>query len=124
MSLSIKLNSYLAIILAIGLMLGEVIRSWGKIRNVFSILDDFIFGFVLIFGAILTLKKVKLGYPILIAGWASCFGMTYGSFFNKIINLKADFQSNINNDFLTFLVGLAFITSIIGLIWSISLYKK
>ena len=104
-------------------MIGEIVRSFGKDRNLLFIMDDFIFGGILLFGGVLTLKRKKLGLPILIAGWASCFGMTYGSFFSKIIEPK-NLNSNINNDFLIFLIGLAFVSSIIGLIWSINLNKK
>ena len=118
-----KLNAYLAIILALGLMIGESIRSWGKGRNFLFIIDDFIFSGILLIGAVLFLNKNRLGLPILIAGWASCLGMTYGSFFNKITN-SYDFKSNIDNNILTFLIGLAFLCSIIGLFWSIMLFHK
>ncbi len=118
-----KLNAYLGILLAVGLMIGESIRSWGKNRNWFFIIDDFIFGAILLIGAILVLKKHSLRFPILFSGWASCFGMTYGSFFSKLTN-SYEFESNIDNNILTFLVGLAFIGSFVGLIWSIILFSN
>ena len=118
-----KLNAFLGIILALGLMIGEIIRSWGKNRHWLFIIDDFIFGGILLLGAALVLKKHQLKFPILISGWASCSGMTYGSFFSKLTN-SYEFKSNINNHFLTFLVGIAFLVSFLGLIWCIVLFYK
>lgn len=118
-----KGNAFLAIILGIGLIIGETIRSFGQQRNWFFIIDDFIFGFLLIFGGILVLKKKRLSLLILISGWSASLGMTYGSFFSKL-NEKNNLKSNIDDSFLIFLVGLAFVTSIFGLIWVIYISSK
>ena len=52
-----RLNSYLAIILALGLIIGETIRRYGEWGFGARWIDDYIMGLFLIFPANLVLKK-------------------------------------------------------------------
>ena len=119
-----RLNSYLAILLALGLIIGETIRRYGEWGFWARWIDDYIMGLLLIIPAILVFKNKNFGEKLLIAGWSLTVGMTYGSFFSKISPNAKEFQTNIEANSLIFLIGLAFITSIIGLIWILLLESK
>ena len=64
------------------------------------------------------------GEKLLIAGWGVNVGMLYGSFFSKIGPDTKEFQTNIEPTILVGLIGLAFVTAIIGLIWLIIIGNK
>jgi len=119
-----KLNSYLAILLALGLIIGETIRRYGEWGFWARWIDDYIMGLLLIIPAILVLKNKNFGKKLLIAGWSLTIGITYGSFFSKISPNAKEFQTNIEANSLILLIGLAFITSTIGLIWILLLESK
>jgi uncharacterized PurR-regulated membrane protein YhhQ (DUF165 family) len=114
----------LAIILGLGLIIGETIRRYGEWGFWARWLDDYIMGLLLIISAILVLLNKNFGKKLLIAGWSLTVGMTYYSFFSKISPNAKEFQTNIEANSLIFLVGLAFLTSIIGLIWVLMLENK
>ena len=116
-----RLNSYLAILLALGLIIGETIRRYGEWGFWARWIDDYIMGLLLIIPAILVFKNKNFGEKLLIAGWSLTVGMTYGSFFSKISPNAKEFQTNIEANSLIFLIGLAFI---IGLIWILLLESK
>ena len=119
-----RLNSYLAILLALGLIIGETIRRYGEWGFWARWIDDYIMGLLLIIPAILVFKNKNFGEKLLIAGWSLTVGMPNGSFFSKISPNAKEFQTNIEANSLIFLIGLAFITSIIGLIWILLLESK
>lgn len=122
--LQYKFNSYLAIILAIGLISGETIRRYGEWGHWARWMDDYLMGLFLIIPAVLILKKIEFGKKLLIAGWGINIGMLYGSFFSKIDPNSEQFQSNIQSEFLIALIGLALLVSLTGLIWILILEKK
>jgi len=119
-----KLNSYLAIILALGLIIGETIRRFGEWGYWARWMDDYLMGLFLIIPGVMILKKIDFGKKILIAGWGINVGMLYGSFFSKVAPNSVEFQSNIQSDFLILLIGLGLLTSITGLLWILILEKK
>ena len=101
--------------LALSLMIGELIRSWGAGRPIMFVLDDFFMGGLLLAGAILMASPTRLRWGIFVAGWASCAGMLYGSFFGKVFAPETSNSGNFDLGFLTAIIGLAFMVSLIGL---------
>jgi len=105
--------------LALSLMIGEAIRSWGVGRPIMFVLDDFFMGGLLLLGAWLMARPTPLRSHILVAGWVSCAGMLYGSFFGKVFDPAGANSGNFDLGLLTALIGLAFVTALIGLVWSL-----
>jgi len=123
-NLQYNINAILAILVGLGLIIGETIRRYGAWGFWARWMDDYIMGGLLIVPAVLILKKVGFGKRLLIAGWGAAFGMTFLSFFGKISPTARKFETNIDADLLVFLIGLAFATSLIGLIWLLLLERK
>lgn len=105
--------------LALSLMIGELIRSWGVGRPIMFVLDDFFMGGLLLVGAMLMAKPSRVRWGVFVAGWGGCAGMLYGSFFGKVFAPASTNAGNIELGLLTGLVGVAFLVSIIGLIGTI-----
>ena len=107
-------------LLGSSLMIGETIRSWGQGRNLLFVLDDFAIGIPLVVTAWLMGQPTAARTRAFAAAFAATAGMLYGSFFGKVVRLvegaSGDFSSNIDGQFLTFLIGLAFFSSLAGLI--------
>jgi len=112
----------LAVGLSLSLMIGEVIRSWGAGRPIMFVLDDFFMGGLLLIGAIVMAKPSRIRWGVFVAGWASCAGMLYGSFFGKVFAPSSANSGNFDLGLLTALIGMAFLGSLIGLtgalLWS------
>ena len=101
--------------LALSLMIGELIRSWGVGRPILFVLDDFFMGGLLLLGAILMARPSRLRWGVFVAGWASCAGMLYGSFFGKVFDPAGSNSGNFDLGLLTALIGIAFAVSLAGL---------
>jgi len=108
-----------AILLGSSLMIGETIRSWGQGRNLLFVLDDFLIGIPLVVTAILMGHPTMARYCAFSASFAASAGMLYGSFFGKLVDLSRPASSNIEIGLLTALIGLAFVSSLAGLIASV-----
>ena len=106
------------------LMIGESIRSWGQDRNLLFVLDDFLIGVPLLVTAILMREPTMARWCAFSASYAATAGMLYGSFFGKLVDLSRPVSSNIEIRLLTALIGLAFLSSLIGLIASIHLSSR
>ena len=104
------------ILLALALMIGEVWRSWGAERPFVFVVDDFVFGVPLLIAALLAKRPTARGKPFLAAAWAGNVGMLYGSFFTKVVDPAATNAGNWNADVLTWLIGLAFGVSLLGVL--------
>lgn len=114
--MKLGLLRFLGFGLSLSLMIGEVIRSWGVGRPIMFVLDDFFMGGLLLAGTILMAAPSRLRWGVFIAGWASCAGMLYGSFFGKVFDPASANSGNFNLGLLTGLIGLAFAVSLAGLI--------
>ncbi len=101
-------------------MIGEAIRSWGVGRPIMFVLDDFFMGGLLFVGALLIAKPNRLRWGVFIAGWASCAGMLYGSFFGKVFDPASANSGNLDLGLLTWLIGLAFVVSLVGLLFTLT----
>ncbi|MEL7032847.1 MAG: hypothetical protein AAGL97_12175 [Pseudomonadota bacterium] len=110
-----------AVLLALSLMIGELWRSWGAGREFVFVIDDQIMGAMLIVSAYLLKEQTVRRRAFFSAAWAFNVGMLYGSFFNKIISPENTNAGNWNFGILTALIGVAFLSAIIGMIASILL---
>ena len=108
-----------AILLGASLMIGETIRSWGQGRNPLFVVDDFLIGVPLVATAILMGKPSPARHCAFSASFAATAGMLYGSFFGKLVDLSSPASSNIGIELLTGLIGLAFVSSLVGLVASV-----
>lgn len=97
------------------LMLGESIRSWGQSRSFWFVADDFFVGIPLVAAALLMARPTVARFAALAAAFAANAGMTYSSFFSKVVAPTQDMASNIEAGLLTWLIGLSFVSSLLGL---------
>ena len=105
-------------------MIGELVRSWGQGRNIIFVLDDFFIGVPLLLTAYFMGKPSFARHCAFSAAFAATAGMLYGSFFGKLIDLASPASSNIEIKLLTTLIGMAFVSSLLGLIASIYLANE
>lgn len=108
-----------AALLGSSLMIGETVRSWGQGRNLLFVLDDFVIGVPLLVTAILMANPTPARWCAFSASFAATAGMLYGSFFGKLVDLSKSASSNIEIHLLTALIGLAFVSSLVGLFASL-----
>jgi hypothetical protein len=109
-----------AVLLALSLIVGESIRTFGQGRPFVFWFDDFLLGGFLILGAALFSDDTPRRRAAFAAAWGATAGMLYGSFFAKLFpGPGSSMQSNIPDDVLTILVGLAFATSLAGLVMTL-----
>lgn len=120
----IKTLRILAFTLGTSLIIGELWRSWGAGRPFVFVIDDVIIGGFLIVGAWRFSKDTLKRRAMLAAGWGMNFGMLYVSFFSKVITPETTNAGNWNMGILTLLLGIAFATSIFGLIATLLLPNK
>ena len=113
--MSLGLLRFLGAGLALSLMIGEAIRSWGVGRPVMFVLDDFFMGGLLLAGAIAMAQPTRTRWAVFVAGWGTCAGMLYGSFFGKVFAPGTANAGNLDLGLLTALIGLAFAVSLVGL---------
>ncbi|HEY8121584.1 MAG TPA: hypothetical protein VII78_09720 [Myxococcota bacterium] len=107
------------------LVLGETLRSWGQGRPLAFVLDDFLIGGFVI-GAALAFRADDLRRrAALAAAWGANAGGLYSSFFGKLFaEPGAEFHTNIPAGLLTALIGLAFATSLFGMIATIAMSPR
>lgn len=113
-----------AVVLAASLMGGEIWRSWGLQRPLVFVLDDMVLGLFLITTAWAVRVPSLRRRAAFSAAWAFASGMLYPSFFDKIVHPADAETGNWSLGVLTVLVGLAFATSLFGLVVSIALPPK
>ena len=115
----------IAVVLALSLMTGEAIRSWGQDRPLVFVIDDFLIGTFLIAGALAFAKDTPPRRATFAAAWGVAAGMLYPSFFGKVFpDAGANFHTNINADVLTILIGIAFATAVIAMFATIALPNR
>lgn len=117
-----RLLRVLALLLGSLLAVGETIRSWGQGRPLAFVVDDYLIGGGVILAALCFRAESLRRRAAFAAAWAANAGMLYGSFFGKLFaEPSAEFRSNIPDGLLTGLIGLAFATSLFGMIATIAL---
>lgn len=110
-----------AVLLALSLMIGECWRSWGVGRPIMFVLDDQLMGGFLIVAAWAVKDQTIRTRTAFSAAWGVVAGMLYGSFFGKIFEPATAQAGNWDLGILTWLIGVAFLTSLIGLWFSMTL---
>ena len=108
-----------AILLALSLIIGEAYRSWGAGRPVMFWMDDMMMGAMLIAAAILVRTDTLRRRAFFAAAWGVNAGMLYPSFFGKLLTPEEANPGNFDLGLLTALVGLAFVSALIGMVFTI-----
>lgn len=108
-----------AVLLALSLMIGEAIRSWGVGRPVMFWMDDMLMGGMLLVAAWLMARPSPVRHALFAAAWGVNAGMLYGSFFGKVFAPENSNAGNFDLGLLTALIGVAFVTAIAGMIATI-----
>ena len=116
-----KAFRYFTIALGLVNMLGEFYRSVGDGRHIMFVLDDTFLGLALIFSALWFTKDTPPRRAFFAASWGAAVGGIYGSFFSKLLADGAINSGNLNPNFLTAILGVLFVVSIIGTILAIRL---
>jgi hypothetical protein len=107
------------------LVAGETLRSWGQGRPLAFVLDDYWIGLGVLAAALCFRPDDLVRRAAFAAAWAANAGMLYGSFFGKLFAEDgASFHSNIDDGVLTALIGLAFATSLFGMIATIAMKPR
>lgn len=119
----LKAMRIVATLLALSLMLGEAFRSWGVGRPIHHWIDDQILGALLLVGVWMLRRPTPAAFAMMGAGWGFSAGMLFPSFFGKLFDPASSNPGNFDNEVLTALIGLAFATSIVGLLWTIRLAR-
>jgi hypothetical protein len=105
-----------AMVLAVCLMVGEAVRTWGLGRSLPSVLDDFVAG-----GALLTTAYL-MGRPTpgRLCAFAAVLGGTFvGATFSvlmKVTRPSVPVESNINVRMLIVLIGLVALSCLVAII--------
>jgi hypothetical protein len=87
--MTISFSRYLAVVLGVLIPLAETIRRWSTWRNdPPALLDDYILGAFLLYGAWRVGKDVRSGQRFLAAAWAFMCGMAYYSFFGQLHGMR------------------------------------
>jgi hypothetical protein len=110
-----------AVILAVSLMIGELWRSWGAGRPRMLVLDDQLMGGFLIVAAWAVQHETWRTRAAFSGAWGVVTGMLYLSFFGKVFEPAKVNAGNWDMGVLTWLLGVAFISSILGLWFSMTL---
>jgi hypothetical protein len=108
---------WLAVVIGVGLSLGETIRSWGVHRPIFAVVDDYVMGVFLVGAALWGNRRGTYAFFSAAFGFSS--GMLYGSFFGHLSRLSEPDPGHIPQKLLTLLIGLAFSGSVLGLALSL-----
>ena len=119
--MSLFASPLLALGFGIFLALAETCRRWGNWPFLPFLLDDWIAGMLLVYGAVRARRDWATGRPFQIAGWAFTSGMLYMSFFGHLEN-RADPQETgwVPHDALVAIVGCLFTLALFGLAGTLS----
>ena len=116
-----KALRYFTIALGLLNMLGEFYRSVGDGRHIMFVLDDTFLGLALIISALLFTKDTPPRRAFFAASWGAAVGGIYGSFFSKLLAEEPINSGNLNPNFLTGVLGVLFVISILAVILAIRL---
>ncbi|ATQ41444.1 hypothetical protein [Caulobacter mirabilis] len=114
----------IAVIHGLSLIAGETYRSWGADRHWLFVVDDYWIAGLLLLGAWLVRSADVRTRALFAAGWGANAGMLYSSFFGKLVEPAATNAGNFGIGVLTLLVGMAFVTAVLGMVASILLPAK
>ena len=110
-----------SVLLAVGLVVGESIRSWGAGRPLAAVADDVVGAGLLLLAAWLTGRPDQRARRIVVAIWALVAGAALSNLAMKIADPAGMTSGNLSPALLTGLVGLALLVSLGGLVAAILL---
>ena len=113
-----------ALLLALSLMIGECWRSRGVGRPIMFVLDDQLMGGFLIVAAWAVGSDTRRSRAAFAPAWGVMAGMLYGSFFGKVFEPAEAQAGNWDLGVLTWLVGTAFVVSLLGMWFSMTLPNR
>lgn len=111
----------LSLLLAVGLVVGESIRSWDVGRPFAAVADDFVAAGLLLLAAWLTGRPDHRARRIVVAVWALIAGAVLPNLVMKLADPAHMTPGNLSPGLLTALVGLALLVSLGGLVAAILL---
>lgn len=114
----------LAVVHALSLSIGETWRSWGAGRHFLFVFDDYWVAALLLAGAWAMKQDTVQRRALFAAGWGANAGMLYGSFFGKLVEPASTNAGNWSIGVLTWLVGLAFVVSVGGMIATFAIPRR
>ena len=116
-------------ILALGfgtfLALAETCRRWGNWPFLPFLLDDWIAGMLLVYGAMRARRDWATGRPFQVAGWAFTSGMLYMSFFGHMEHWSNPPESGwVPHGALVAIIGVLFGCAVLGLIATLGATRR
>ena len=98
------------------LALAETVRRWGNWPFLPFVLDDWIAGMLLVYGAVRARRDWIEGRPYQVAGWAFTSGMMYMSFFGHLEHWSQPPDAGwVPHEALLGIIGLLFALALVGL---------
>ena len=110
-----------SVLLALALVGGETVRSWGVGRPVLHVADDWVAGALLLFAAWLTGRPGQVARRGVAAIWGTVAAGALFSFVSKLVDPGGMTPGTLPPTVLTALVGTAFFISLAALIASLLL---
>lgn len=107
----------LALGYGIFLALAETVRRWGNWPFLPFVLDDWIAGLFLVYGAVRADRDWPSGRPVQAAAWAFASGMMYMSFFGHVEHWAQPPEGGwVPHGALLAIIGALFATALAGLV--------
>jgi hypothetical protein len=91
-------------------------HEWGELAKLPFILDDFLVGALLLWGAWSVRRSVRKGRPFLAAAWGTALGMIYPSFFSQLVALGEPDPSGVDTHKVVLVKAALFGVAIAGLV--------
>jgi hypothetical protein len=107
----------LALGFGIFIALAETVRRWGNWPFPPFLLDDWIAGIFLVYGAVRSRRNWTTGRPFQAAAWAFMCGLMYGSFFTHLEHWAQPPEGGwIPHQALVVIIGVLYAVALCGLI--------
>ena len=98
------------------LALAETVRRWGNWPFLPFLLDDWIAGLFLVYGAVRSRRDWSTGRPFQAAGWAFTSGMLYMSFFGHLEHWSKPPETGwVPHECLVLIIGALFALALLAL---------
>jgi hypothetical protein len=120
--MTILFSRNLAFVLGVITPLAETIRRWSTWRaDPPALLDDYILGALLLYGAWRVGQDARAGQRFLAAGFAFMCGMAYYSFFTQLHNLRMGVPdpAPISSTWIAVIKGIGLALGVLGLVLSL-----
>ena len=121
-SIAIAFSRNLAIVLGLAAPLLETIRRWHIWQDdPLAFFDDYILGFLLLYGAWRVTKNAEGGRKFLVVGWGFALGLAYASldFQLQQVRVGAIDPAPISTEWVAVVKGIGFILVLMGLVTSL-----